>query len=215
MSRAGRGRPGRRPRDMRARADEMAALLDEAAPRAARTRRRRATALPAAVAAFGALSVGGVGLALGLAPTGAEGVLPASPSPAVADPASGLPVTSPDGASSSTPTEAGLDPAAAGADLVRSDDHGASAGSGPAPPAAGPGGRPAAPSTTRAPRPTATRPSATSTRPRATSSRPAPTSSRAGTPRSTRSGTRTSSATPVAQRAALPARTVGAGGSER
>lgn len=199
---------------MRERADEMAALLDEAAPRAARTRRRRTTAVPAAVAAFGALSIGGVGLALGLTPTGAEGVLPASPSPALADPDSPLPTTSPDGTTGGTPTEDGqvADPAVVGADLIRADDHGTPADHSEARPA--PAGEPnAAPSSTpRAPRPTSSRPAPTTTRHRPTSSRPAPTSTRSATPRSTstRAG-RTSSPTPrpVAQRASLPPRTAG------
>jgi hypothetical protein len=204
---------------MRERADEMAALLDEAAPRAARTRRRRTTAVPAAVAAFGALSIGGVGLALGLTPTGAEGVLPASPSPALADPASSLPTTAPDGTTGGTPTEDGrvADPAVAGADLIRADDHGTPADHSEARPAPAAGSTTAPPSTTRAPRPTSTRPAPTSTRHRPPSSRPTPTSTRSATPRSTstRPATgRTSSPTPrpVAQRASLPPRTSGSDG---
>ncbi|HEY2194218.1 MAG TPA: hypothetical protein VGH76_18220 [Actinomycetospora sp.] len=193
---------------MRERADEMAALLDEAAPRAQRTRRRRATAVPAAVAAFGALSIGGVGLALGLTPTGAEGILPASPSPALSDPASSQPTTSADATAGGTPTEGGLDPAVAGADLVRADDHDTPGRTGPAP-AADPRGQAAPPPwSTRAGHPTSPRPGPTTTRPRPTSSRPTPTSSRSATPRSTstRPGARTASATPrpVAQRADLP-----------
>jgi hypothetical protein len=190
---------------MRRRADEMAALLDEAAPRAARGRRRRATAVPAAVAAFGALSIGGVGLALGLTPTGVEGILPASPAPALADPASALPTTSSDGAGAGTaPGGSIADPAVAGADLIRTSDHRPSADA--AVPAAV-GHQSSAP-TTRAPRASGARPAPTTTRPRPTSSRPTPTAARSATPRSTSTrpvATRTSSAAPrpAAQRSSL------------
>ena len=180
MSRGRRSRAGAtgrrlRPAEMRRRADEMAALLDEAAPRAARGRRRRATAVPAAVAAFGALSIGGVGLALGLTPTGAEGILPASPAPALADPASTLPTTTDGAGGSTTPGGSVADPAVAGADLIRTGDHRASADV--AAPAAV-GHQPTVPTTTRVPRPTSARPAPTTTRHRATSSRPTPTTAR-------------------------------------
>jgi hypothetical protein len=167
---------------MRRRADEMAALLDEAAPRAARGRRRRATAVPAAVAAFGALSIGGVGLALGLTPTGAEGILPASPAPALADPASTLPTTSSDGAAGGTSDGGSVaDPAVAGADLIRTSDHRTPTDAVAPTPAA----HASSAGTTRAARPTGGRSTPTSTRPRPTSSHPAPTSARSTTPRST------------------------------
>ncbi|GAA4819884.1 hypothetical protein GCM10023201_01510 [Actinomycetospora corticicola] len=164
-----------RPSDLRAQADEMAALLEEAAPRSRRQRRRRSTALPAAVAAFGALSVGGVGLALGLTPTGVEGQLPAAPSPVLADPATDLPVTTTAGGG---PATVDLDPAVAGAELVR--------------PAERPGSvdRPAPSSGT--PRSTTTTSTTTSTTPtttRTTRTRPTrpprPTVTRSATPRST------------------------------
>ncbi len=192
---------------MRRRADEMAALLDEAAPRAARSRTRRATAVPAAVAAFGALSIGGVGLALGLTPTGAEGILPASPAPALADPASTLPTTTTDGAGGAAGGAGPVDPAVAGADLIRTGDHDSSGDAVAAPPPGRPsGGQPT--STTRGPRPSSGRPAPTSTRPRTTSSRPTPTTARSATPRSTSTrpnAARTASATPrpVAQRSSL------------
>ena len=210
MSRGGRigtGETGRRrrPAEMRRRADEMVALLDEAAPRAARGRRRRATAVPAAVAAFGALSIGGVGLALGLTPTGVEGILPASPAPALADPASPLPTTSDDPAGAAH-GGAVADSAVAGADLIRTGDHRSSAGA-VAPAAVG---HPADATTTRAPRPAGGRPTPSSTRLRPTSSRPTPTTARSATPRSTATRpatTRTSAAAPrpAAQRSSLPA----------
>ena len=212
MSRGRRSRAGAtgrrlRPAEMRRRADEMAALLDEAAPRAARGRRRRATAVPAAVAAFGALSIGGVGLALGLTPTGAEGILPASPAPALADPASTLPTTTDGAGGSTTPGGSVADPAVAGADLIRTGDHRASADVA-APVAVG--HQPTVPTTTRVPRPTSARPAPTTTRHRATSSRPTPTTAGSATPRSTSTrpvGTRTASpaARPAAQRSSLPA----------
>lgn len=69
----------RRPtRSMRARADEMARVLDRAA---ARGSTRRLTSLPAAVAVAGAVAVGGVGLALGIAAerTGEQLALPGMP----------------------------------------------------------------------------------------------------------------------------------------
>lgn len=212
MSRAGRSRTqgagswggtrGRvRASDLRARADEMAALLDEAAPRARRQRRRRSTALPAAVAAFGALSVGGVGLALGLTPTGAEGQLPAAPSPVLADPGTDLPATTTDGTGTAT---ADLDPAVAGADLIRPEERetDAAARGGRAPSSAARSTTTtAAPTTTTTPRPTR------STTPRPTRP-PRPTVTRSATPRSTTT-TPTSSAAPrrVAERSALPATT--------
>ena len=198
---------------MRRRADEMAALLDEAAPRAARGRRRRATAVPAAVAAFGALSIGGVGLALGLTPTGVEGILPASPAPALADPASTLPTTTSDGAGGATAAAGSVaDPAVAGADLIRTGDHRATADA--AVPA--PVGHQSSAPTTRAPRTTSARPTPTTTRPRPTSSRPTPTTARSATPRSTTTrpvGARTSSAAPrpAAQRSSLPTTGTGPG----
>jgi hypothetical protein len=227
VSRAGRNRPGAdgrrwRPAEVRRRADEMAALLDETAPRAARGRRRRATAVPAAVAAFGALSVGGVGLALGLTPTGVEGILPASPAPALADPASPLPTTTPDGDAGNT-ASGGSVAAPAIADLIRTDDH-RTPGDAVAPVPAGHTSIDP-PSRTRAPRPTNGRPTSTSTHPRTTSSRATPTSARSATPRptTTRSASpraastrpaagRTSSATPrpAAQRSA-PVPTTAAG----
>jgi hypothetical protein len=199
-----------RPAEVRRRADEMAALLDEAAPRAARGRRRRATAVPAAVAAFGALSIGGVGLALGLTPTGAEGILPASPAPALADPASTLPTT--DGAAGATTADGSVaDPAVAGADLIRTGDHRASADATAPAAVAAPAsaGHPTSAPTTRAPRSTSARPGPTTTRPRPTSSRPTPTTARSATPRATSTrpaGTRTASpaARPAAQHSSLP-----------
>ena len=193
-----------RPAELRERADEMAALLDEAAPRARRTRRRRSLAVPAAVAAFGALSVGGVGLALGLTPTGTGGLLPASPSPALADPPSPvLPTTSDQTVER---TAADLDPAVAGADLIRPDDR-ARAGIATRPSS----GR--APGSTTTPRSTPTttrtaRPTRTTSRPRTTT--PRPTVTRSATPRSTAPDpdddrpTSTASARPVAERSALP-----------
>ncbi|MCD2190601.1 hypothetical protein [Actinomycetospora soli] len=192
--------------DLRARADEMAALLDEAAPRARRQRRRRSTALPAAVAAFGALSVGGVGLALGLTPTGAEGQLPAAPSPVLADPATELPGTTTGGA----PETADLDPAVAGADLLRPDDRREAAPGGPArtDPSSG---TPRSTSTT-----TSSATSTTTTKPRPTRSTtprptrpPRPTVTRSATPRSTTT-TPTSTAAPrrVAERSELAGPTV-------
>jgi hypothetical protein len=202
---------------MRRRADEMAALLDEAAPRAARGRRRHATAVPAAVAAFGALSIGGVGLALGLTPTGVEGILPASPAPALADPASALPTTTTDGAEAGAgPGSSVADPAVAGADLIRTSDHRASAEA--AVPA--PVGHQSNAPTTRAPRSTGARAVPTTTRPRPTSSRPTPTTARSATPRSTSTrpvATRTSSAAPqpAAQRSSLPATATGPGAPTR
>jgi hypothetical protein len=208
VSRAGRSRTGgtgrrRRPAEMRRRADEMAALLDEAAPRAARGRRRRATAVPAAVAAFGALSIGGVGLALGLTPTGTEGILPASPAPALADPTATLPTTSDGAAGTTAATGSVADPAIAGADLIRTGDHRASADAAPAPV-----GHQAGAPTTRAPRPASARPTPTTTRARTTASRPTPTTARSATPRSTSTRpatTRTAVAPrPAAQRSSLP-----------
>ena len=209
-SSGGTGRRDRRvrPAELRERADEMAALLDEAAPRARRTRRRRSLAVPAAVAAFGALSVGGVGLALGLTPTGTEGLLPASPSPALAEPASPLLPTTSD--ETVEPTAADLDPAVAGADLIRPDDR------------AGIATRPSsgrAPSSTTTPRSTTTtrtaRPTRTTSKPRPTTGRP--TVTRSATPRSTATdpdderptstSTSTATARPVAQRSALPTTT--------
>lgn len=208
-SSGGTGRRDRRvrPAELRERADEMAALLDEAAPRARRTRRRRSLAVPAAVAAFGALSVGGVGLALGLTPTGTEGLLPASPSPALAEPASPLLPTSSD--ETVEPTAADLDPAVAGADLIRPDDRDR----------AGTATRPSsgrAPSSTTTPRSTTTttrtaRPTRTTSKPRPTTGRP--TVTRSATPRSTATDpdeerpTSTATARPVAQRSALPTTT--------
>jgi hypothetical protein len=209
VSRAGRSRGGgtgrRRPAEVRRRADEMAALLDEAAPRAARGRRRRTVAVPAAVAAFGALSIGGVGLALGLTPTGAEGILPASPAPALADPASTLPTTSDaPGAASGAPV---ADPDVAGADLIRTGDHRPSADVA-SPAAVGPSGT----TTTRAPRPAAARPAPTSTRARTTTSRPTPTTARSATPRATSTrptATRATAPKPAAQRSSLPTTVTG------
>ena len=201
---------------MRRRADEMAALLDEAAPRAARGRRRRATAVPAAVAAFGALSIGGVGLALGLTPTGVEGILPASPAPALADPASTLPTTTSDGAGGATAAAGSVaDPAVAGADLIRTGDHRAT----PDAAVPAPVGHQSSAPTTRAPRTTSARPT-TTTRPRPTSSRPTPTTARSATPRSTTTrpvGARTSSAAPrpAAQRSSLPTTGTGPGSPTR
>ena len=212
MSRGRRSGAGRRrPAEMRRRADEMAALLDEAAPRAARGRRRRATAVPAAVAAFGALSIGGVGLALGLTPTGAEGILPASPAPALADPASTLPTTRNGTAGTAAPDGAVADPAVAGADLIRTGDHRASADAA----APAPVGHRSSTTTPRAPRSTSARPAPTTTRPRPTSSRSTPTTARSATPRPTSTrpaGARATSpaARPAAQRPALP--TTGPGG---
>lgn len=200
------GRRAPRPAEMRRRADEMVALLGEAAPRAARGRRRRATA---AVVAFGALSIGGVGLALGLTPTGIEGILPASPAPALADPASPL-ATTPDDAAGAARGGSVAGPAVAGADLMRTGDHRSSAGA--VTPAAV-GHRPD-PITARAPRPASRRAPPTSTRLRSTSSRPTPTTARSATPRSTATGpatTRTSAAAPrpAAQRSSLPATAAG------
>ncbi len=82
-----RPREVRPSRSMRARADEMARLLERAAPRAGS--RRRLSSLPAAVAVAGAFAVGGVGLALGLDAqrTGQQLALP--PMPAL--PAEGVP----------------------------------------------------------------------------------------------------------------------------
>ncbi|MEJ2867359.1 hypothetical protein WCD74_06245 [Actinomycetospora sp. OC33-EN08] len=214
MSRAGRGRTGgagpsggrrggrTRAGDLRERADEMAALLDEAAPRARRRRRRSSTALPAAVAAFGALSVGGVGLALGLTPTGTEGLLPAAPSPALADPVTELPTTSAEGVATTT---ADLDPAVAGADLIRPDDGRLERA--PARPAPTTAERPsstssAAPTTTTRSRPTTTR----STTPRP-SKPPRPTVTRSATPRSSATPTSSASTRPIAERSALPGTT--------
>ncbi|MFC5065592.1 hypothetical protein [Actinomycetospora atypica] len=204
-SSAGTARRDRRvrPAELRERADEMAALLDEAAPRARRTRRRRSLAVPAAVAAFGALSVGGVGLALGLTPTGTEGQLPASPSPALADPASPLVPTTSD--ETVEPTAADLDPAVAGEDLIRPDDR----------VRAGIAARPSsgrAPTSTTTPRATTTtrtaRPPRTTSTPRTTTGRP--TVTRSATPRSTAPDTdddrptSTARARPVAERSTLP-----------
>jgi hypothetical protein len=191
--------------DLRAQADEMAALLDEAAPRARRRRRRRSTALPAAVAAFGALSVGGVGLALGLTPTGAEGQLPAAPSPVIADPGTELPTAT----SGDTPRTVDLDPAVAGADLIRPEERAADEDDAPDRPAPSSGPRAtASPSsttttTTRPPRPTR------SSTPRPTRP-PRPTVTRSATPRSTTTAASSSaSPRPVAERSALPTRSAG------
>lgn len=66
---AGPAGPGRRrppSRRMRERADEMADLLAHAAPAVRANRRRRSAAIPAAVVALGALTVGGVGVAVGI-----------------------------------------------------------------------------------------------------------------------------------------------------
>ncbi|MDL5157527.1 hypothetical protein [Actinomycetospora termitidis] len=186
--------------DLRERADEMAALLDEAAPRARRRRRRSSTALPAAIAAFGALSVGGVGLALGLTPTGTEGQLPAAPSPVLADPGTDLPATTADGAA---PATADLDPAVAGADLIRPDDGRADRRDGGRP-APSPTPRSTASTTTSAPATTTTRSRPTTTRttkPRPT--KPRPTVTRSATPRSTTTPTSAASTRPIAERSAL------------
>ncbi|WP_026204497.1 hypothetical protein [Actinomycetospora chiangmaiensis] len=196
--------------DLRARADEMAALLDEAAPRTRRRRRRRSTALPAAVAAFGALSVGGVGLALGLTPTGAEGQLPAAPSPVLADPGTDLPGTTAGGAggpggtghsAGSGPVTVALDPAVAGADLIRPEERPTAAGGRPAPSSGPRDATTPASTTTTTSTPS---PPARSTRPRPTRP-PRPTVTRRATPRSTTTAP-TASTTPrrIAQRATLP-----------
>lgn len=195
---------------MRARADEMAALLDEAAPRAARIRKRRTTAVPAAVAAFGALSIGGVGLALGLTPTGAEGVLPATPSPALADPGSPAPTAEPGAPAGGVGPEGPLaDPAVAGADLIRPDD-----GNGPtqtttgAPDGTGKHSASSPAAGAPAPHPTSARSGSASARPRSTSSRPAPTTTHSASPRSTSThpattGTSAGAPRPVDRRSAL------------
>jgi hypothetical protein len=184
-----------RPSDLRAQADEMAALLEEAAPRSRRQRRRRSTALPAAVAAFGALSVGGVGLALGLTPTGVEGQLPAAPSPVLADPATDLPVTTTAGEG---PATVDLDPAVAGADLVRPAERPGSADR-PAPSSGTPRSTTTTSATTTSTTPTTTR--TTKTRP---TRPPRPTVTRSATPRSTTT-TPTATAEPrrVAETSAL------------
>lgn len=99
--RGGTGPRGRRPsRRMRERADEMADLLDRAAPTVRAHRRRRSVALPAAVVALGALTVGGVGVAVGLDNEPTSNTTPPSPSapieaapPADPSPATDIPVT--------------------------------------------------------------------------------------------------------------------------
>lgn len=75
---AGTGPGHRRPsRHMRERAEEMADLLAVAAPAVRQRRRRRSAAIPAAVMALGALTVGGVGVAVSLeaAPGGPDTAL--------------------------------------------------------------------------------------------------------------------------------------------
>lgn len=69
--RPGRGRGPRPSRQMRARAEQMAELLDQAAARPARSRRRGAASLSGALLGLSAIAIGGVGVVLGLDPESA------------------------------------------------------------------------------------------------------------------------------------------------